>query len=148
MSKSVFHCAMAVLSSLQQKLCNRKAYNLYHLILHRKIMLTPILLCMFHVSFQYAHLPWFCHRLISIFQKFTEDGQRHSIPKFATRHTDYCELKLFEKQSVQEEHSNPPLFPLKTRNRLPMWKVPSLHEEVERHSYCQRERECRAKEIV
>ena len=46
-------------------------------------------------------------------------------------------LKEPEKQQVQEGHSGLPQF-FPTGDKTPMWKVPTLYEEEEKHSYHQR----------
>ena len=60
---------------------------------------------------------------------------------------DYFELKLFEKQLVQEWCSDTPLSLLKAENKSHIWKVLCLHEEGERQPY-PRDKEFRIKKTM
>lgn len=49
------------------------------------------------------------------------------------RGVNYFELKLLKKQSMWEEHADPPFCFLKTESETPLWKVRSLQFGVEEH---------------
>lgn len=50
-------------------------------------------------------------------------------PEMPLWHTGYFALKLL-KQPAQEGHSNPP-WPPESSNNTPIWKVPSLYQDIE-----------------
>lgn len=63
----------------------------------------------------------------------THGGQGRLIKTMPKWYIDNFELKLFEKQLLQEGHSDFPSIPLKVGNKSPMLKVTSLHKDIERY---------------
>ena len=57
-------------------------------------------------------------------------GQPQNMPQW---YVDYFELKLFKEQLRQEGHPILLYVFLKTGAKPPVWKIPSLYQEVERH---------------
>lgn len=45
--------------------------------------------------------------------------------------------KSYFRNSQYKKDSSPPLSP-EAGNKSPLWNIPSLHQEVDRHPYCQR----------
>lgn len=55
----------------------------------------------------------------------------HITSKNAIWHNDYFELKVLEKQPVQEGHTDPPLFPWHQETNLPCVNYPLCSRRVE-----------------
>lgn len=80
-----------------------------------------------------------CHSISSVCGLWRGSGHTkelvHATPNMLLWHIDYCELKVLEKELIQEGPSDLPLS-LESRSAL-RWKTPSLWSAGKKHSYHQ-----------